>query len=116
MDRPASDQRFRPAEHIRLRKDYLNVQRRGRRIPARFMTLQVLPNSGSVGRLGIVATRKLGGAVRRNRAKRLVREVFRRNKPQSGLDIVVVPRPELLAASFAMLETDYRSAMRRYER
>ena len=59
------------------------------------MTLVIHRNSLRVSRLGIIATRRLGNAVRRNRAKRLVREVFRRNKTALGLDIVVLPQREL---------------------
>ena len=72
-------------------------------------TLFVLrKTSEGPGRLGIAATRKLGGAVERNRAKRLIREVFRRNKVAPGFDVVVVPRRELLDASLASIEADYR--------
>ena len=77
------------------------------------MTVLVLPNELGVTRLGISATRKLGDAVRRNRAKRLVREMFRRNKPAPGYDIVVIPRRELFEAEFATLEAEYRAALRR---
>lgn len=80
------------------------------------MTLLVAPNDLDVARLGVVATRKLGSAVTRNRAKRLVREVFRRNKPAPGVDLVVVPRRELLDAPFATLEADYRALLRRLRR
>jgi ribonuclease P protein component len=62
----------------------------------------------TIGRLGIAATRKLGDAVERNRAKRLIREVFRRNKIAPGFDIVVVPRRELLDATLSAIEDDYR--------
>ena len=65
--------------------------------------------AGAVGRLGIAATKKLGGAVQRNRAKRLIREVFRRNKIAPGFDVVVVPKRELLDASLTTLEADYRN-------
>ena len=65
------------------------------------------------GRLGIAATKKLGGAVVRNRAKRLIREVFRRNKIAGGFDVVVVPKRELLDATLAALEVDYRNNLRR---
>jgi ribonuclease P protein component len=46
-------------------------------------------------RLGVVASRKVGPAVARNRAKRLVREAFRRNPTvfPEGLDVVIVVRP-----------------------
>ena len=78
------------------------------------MTLFVLPNDSGVTRLGIAATRRLGGAVRRNRAKRLVREIFRRNPAAAGLDIVVAPRRELLDGPFPSLEADYLSILRRH--
>jgi len=77
------------------------------------MTLFVVANGGTATRLGVAATRKLGSAVERNRAKRLAREVFRRNKIGEGLDIVIVPRREMLDASLASLETDYTSALER---
>jgi ribonuclease P protein component len=71
------------------------------------------PNGLTVGRLGIAATKKLGGAVVRNRAKRLIREVFRRNDIAPGFDIVVVPRRELLSTSLTILEAEYRSSVTR---
>ena len=77
------------------------------------MTLIILANNLPVTRLGVAATRRLGDAAHRNRAKRLVREVFRRNKTLPGFDVVVVPRPELLDAEFSSLEADYRAALRR---
>jgi len=76
----------------------------------------VRPNDRDVARLGIAATRKLGGAVRRNLAKRLIREVFRRNKVAPGWDVVVVPRRELLDATFTAIEADYLKALERRRR
>ena len=105
--------RFRQSERIRRRADFQHVYKHGVRIHSRYATLFVLANTLPVGRLGIAATRKLGGAVRRNRAKRLIREVFRRNKIASGFDVVVVPKRELLDASLTVLETEYRNALER---
>jgi ribonuclease P protein component len=73
----------------------------------------LLENGQERPRLGIAATRKYGSAVQRNRAKRLVREVFRRHKPALGLDIVVVPRKEMLGAAFDRVEADYMAALER---
>ena len=73
----------------------------------------MLPNQRAVGRLGIAATKKLGGAVQRNRAKRLIREVFRRNNIALGFDVVVVPKRELLDATLNVLEAEYRNNLDR---
>ena len=76
-------------------------------------TLFLLANKLAIGRLGIAATRKLGGSVQRNRAKRLIREVFRRNNKAAGFDVVIVPKRELLDASLTALEADYRRNLER---
>jgi len=98
---------FRPAEHIRRRSDFKRVYDQGARIRGRYCTVFLLPTSLDFARLGIAATKKFGGSVARNRAKRLIREVFRRNKIAQGLDIVVVPKREVLDASLTALEADY---------
>jgi ribonuclease P protein component len=104
---------FRPGERIRTRAEYQRIYQTGRRVHGRYCTLFVLANRQTVGRLGIAATKKLGGSVERNRAKRLIREVFRRNKVAPGFDVVVVPKRELLDATLAALETDYRQTLER---
>ena len=77
------------------------------------MTLFVLRTAGPVARLGVAATRKIGSSVVRNRAKRLAREIFSRHNTPGGLDIVIVPRREMLDAPFASLELDYHATLQR---
>jgi ribonuclease P protein component len=110
------DERFRPEERIRRRADYVAVYDGGRRIGGRLMTVFLLENGRERPRLGIAATRKYGSSVQRNRAKRLVREAFRRHKLPLGLDIVVIPRREMLGEGFGRVEADYLAALERRTR
>lgn len=112
----ASAQGLTAAERVRRRPDFERIYREGARIHGRFMTLFVLPSGGVTPRLGVAATKKLGSAVERNRAKRLAREVFRRHKTAAGLDIVIVPRREMLDAPFSSLESDYQATLERRHR
>ena len=86
---------------------------KGSKVHGRFGTLFLLPNGLNVSRLGIAATRKFGGSVARNRAKRLIRDVFRRNKIASGFDVVVVPKRALLETSLSAFEAEFRRTLER---
>ena len=101
------------AERIRRRADFERIYANGAKIHGRYMTLFVMVNDAAAPRLGVAATRKLGSAVDRNRAKRRVRELFRRRKNIGGLDIVIVPRREMLDAPFAHLEAEYVALLAR---
>ena len=118
MDMPAVSQArsFRPHEHIRRRADFEAAYDAGVKINGRLMTMFVRENGGPSARLGIAATRKIGGAVLRNRAKRLIREVFRSRKPMVALDIVVVPRREFLDAPYPALEREFDALLERAAR
>jgi ribonuclease P protein component len=103
-------ERLQPHERVRRRVDFEHIYAHGAKRHGRFMTMFVLARDAAAdrqARLGVAATRKLGGAVVRNRAKRLSRELFRRHKPDAGFDVVVIPRREFLAADFPSLERDY---------
>ena len=77
------------------------------------MTLIGLPGEHGCSRLGIVAPRRLGNAVRRNFIKRLVRELFRHEKPIPVTDLVVLPFREFPDVSFSSLRSDYHRTLRR---
>jgi ribonuclease P protein component len=98
---------------VRRRPEYLAGYERGSKISSRLMTVFVLANGGPTARLGIAATRKLGNAVQRNWAKRLVREVFRHHKPEAGLDIIVIPKREMLVADYRTVEAEYCAVLKR---
>jgi ribonuclease P protein component len=104
---------FRPAEHVRKRADFERIYNTGFKRSGRLMTMFTMERESGPARLGIAATRKMGAAVERNRAKRLVRELFRHNKPASSVDIVVVPRREMLDAEYDRIEAEFRSLLSR---
>lgn len=75
------------------------------------------PNSLGRDRLGIIASKRVGGAVERNRAKRRVRELFRKDVSRmpgaSDFDFVVIVRPELVRAPFPAIAADFHSALKK---
>ncbi|MBM9613394.1 ribonuclease P protein component [Desulfobulbus rhabdoformis] len=94
-----------PKKHlIRTTGEFQCVYRAGKRYRGPGFAVIILANALPWNRLGISVQRKVGNAVRRNRIKRLVREVFRCNRTQfpSCCDIVVTIRPNF---SFDSLET-----------
>lgn len=100
-------------ERVRRHPDYQRIYERGCKTHSKLFTLFTLANDRPHSRLGIAATRKLGGAVVRNRAKRLIREVFRLNKITVGVDVVIVPKREMLDVSLAAIEAEFRSTLER---
>lgn len=103
-----------PARRLRRRAEFQRVFDTGRRAHGRYLTIIAAPDGAPSSRLGIVASRKLGGAVVRNYAKRLIRETFRITCDTSPpLDLVVIPKRALLEASFPGLVQDFRNVLRR---
>lgn len=79
---------------LRKRQEFKTVYSSGQRIPARHFVFFLLKNDLGWPRLGVTVTRRYGSAVHRNRAKRAVREAFRRRKRQfDSWDLVVNVRP-----------------------
>jgi ribonuclease P protein component len=108
------------ALRLRSRGEFDLVQRGGRRVSTKFMTLVGRPNALDRDRLGIIASRRVGDAVIRNRAKRRLREVFRRQQPgvaasrgDRPMDVVAIARTALVDASFPAVEADFCAALRK---
>jgi len=74
----------------------------------------VLPTSAQ-SRLGVVTSRKVGNAVARSRARRLLRESFRRHQLDlnTPVDMVLVARPSIAGRSFAEVEQAFLTAARK---
>jgi ribonuclease P protein component len=112
--------RFGPAARLRSRAEFTAVQQGGRKAPGRYLTMLGRPNSLGHDRLGIIASKRVGDAVDRNRAKRRIRELFRHTgKPAArvpgtaDLDLVVIARSELVQAPFPAVAADFHAALKK---
>lgn len=114
---PAGREVFSRRDRLRKRREFEECYASGVRVSGRHLQLFLLsrPVAGPV-RLGVSVPRRLGGAVVRNRIRRRLREIFRRNRQVFGsapLDCLVSPRVSAAEAAFSELERDCLLAMRR---
>jgi len=110
---PPRTQTLPTAARVRSRRDFLAIQRVGRRLVAgRFLIVYDDRHSGGA-QLGITVTRKIGNAVVRNRLKRSVREVFRRSRHRfgHGVRLVVIAREGAGALSAQEVARDLSPAL-----
>lgn len=109
--------RFRADQRLRKAGDFRAVREAGRRHDggAFLLTWRAHPEATQT-RVGVVASRaSVGGAVQRNRAKRRLREVFRKHQAlvPAGLDVVLTARPATLRMDFAEIEQRFIQACRK---
>jgi ribonuclease P protein component len=107
------------ANRVRKRAEYLEVQSGGLRISVDCLVFVVLRRpAGSPVRLGITASRKIGGAVQRNRARRLIREAFRAvfQELPEALDVVVIVRRPLAERRLDAVLGEWQRALPRLRR
>ena len=99
-------------ETLKENKDFLTLYKKGRYIPSKYSVIYVRLNGRPFNRLGITAGKKIGNAVHRNRAKRLIRLAYRENEVSMpiGIDIVIVARAHICE----IRSDEYCAYMRKY--
>ncbi|MHB8880640.1 MAG: ribonuclease P protein component [Thermodesulfovibrionales bacterium] len=90
---------------LRKKGDFKKVFDLGLKFPSQYLVIYAKPNGFSFCRLGLAVSRKTGNAVIRNRIKRRLREICRRQLGGTavGYDLVVVARQGASKAAFALL-------------
>jgi ribonuclease P protein component len=96
---------LRRANRITDRQDFLRLYEKGRKYVHSLAIFFVLPGAAGEARIGLTASRRVGGAVARNRVKRRLREAWRRRLPGLPVvDVVTVARSGLAGASSDQVE------------
>lgn len=111
-----NDQRLRKEERLLIGPQFEAVFDTRQSAGNKLLVLHWRENGLGHPRLGLVVSRKFGNAVARNRFKRRLRELFRRNKALCGsLDVVVLPskRPEAGKATAAETQDAFLKLLRR---
>ena len=115
MPVPAPRLRLTRAMRIRQRRDFARLRQTGQRIAVGSLVLnwKELPNN-SLSRMAVITTKKLGPAITRTRARRLLRECFRLHQHdlRAPLEMVLVARRGMLGKKLTDVESDYLSALR----
>jgi len=102
-------------ERLTRRKEFLRVYREGEKRVGRGFVCYVARRDGQGSKIGCVVSRKIGGAVVRNRIKRYIREVYRthRSSLEPDVHVVVVARPIARALDYRQCEASIRQLFRK---
>lgn len=115
MSAPAPGAQALPRAHrVRRRAEFLRAQKGGRRLHAAHFTVIFFDRGDLLpARLGLVTSRKVGNAVRRNRLRRVLREVFRREpwRYPPGHDVVMLAREGAAALDSAAIRDEILAAL-----
>lgn len=106
---------MRQAARLRRSTDIAAVRAEGRSLRKGVFSVRARPTDEPLSRLAVTAPRSVGTAVRRNRARRRVREAFRREfasmAPGRSIDLLITLRPEAARADFPAIEADVRALL-----
>jgi len=113
---PPPPRRFGRKMRLKQARDFARVRREGRRLACGcfIANWQALP-AGATTRLGVITAKKLGNAPARNRARRLLREVFRLHQHDLAqpVDLVLVAQPPMVGKGMAVVEEAFMTMLRK---
>ncbi len=103
------------SRRIQLSRDFARVRNQGQRLAVGCLIANWLPRQGETHRIGVITGKKIGGAVIRNRARRLLRESFRLHQHElcQPVDLILVARNSIVGKNFSEVEKDFLQALRR---
>ncbi len=111
---PSKPLKFTRSMRIKQGRDFLRIRLEGQRMATGCLIAnwRRLP-AGSLPRLGVVTAGKIGNAVARSRARRLLREVFRVHQHDltQPVDLVLVARPSIARKTFSDVEKDFLTTL-----
>ncbi|HIE79613.1 MAG TPA: ribonuclease P protein component [Nitrospinaceae bacterium] len=105
---------FKKTERLAKRPQFEKVMAEGEKKRVdRLCTIFSIPNGLDKKRLGIIASKKIGNAVARNRAKRRIREIFRqiKHRMEPALDIVVISGKDMVTLPYGVIEKKLSNAL-----
>ncbi|HEY3854696.1 MAG TPA: ribonuclease P protein component [Verrucomicrobiae bacterium] len=106
---------FPRSSRIKQPADFARARANGQRLVCGCLIANVAPRPADLRtRLGVVTSKKIGGAVVRSRARRLLRESYRLHQRELSrpVDLVLIARPSIARLGFAEVERDFLRAVR----
>lgn len=111
------NKRFFRNQRLKLASDFRRLSEDSvYKVVTEFFVLKILPNQLSFSRIGIITSKRVGCAVERNRARRIIREIFRTaiQSRYGTYDLLIIVRPAILQTRFIVVRDKFSSSMEEY--